>query len=141
MTSRTEILFENYIKTLHIEALTLQDMVHKEFLPALMKYIDAVCGSVTSRKTISASIPTGASEKLLEKLSGYYEGISATLEKLEADTVKAEEETEISAQAMFYHDVVKADMEELRKIADEAEALIPEDMLPYPTYEKMLFYV
>ena len=141
MTSRTEILFENYIKTLHIEALTLQDMVHKEFLPALMKYIDAVCGSVTSRKTISASIPTGASEKLLEKLSGYYEGISATLEKLEADTVKAEEETEISAQAMFYHDVVKTDMEELRKIADEAEALIPEDMLPYPTYEKMLFYV
>jgi glutamine synthetase len=32
-------------------------------------------------------------------------------------------------------------MEALRAVADEAEALIPEDILPYPTYEKMLFYV
>ena len=42
---------------------------------------------------------------------------------------------------MFYHDVVKADMEELREVADAAETLIPDDLLPYPTYEKMLFYV
>ena len=28
-------------------------------------------------------------------------------------------------------------MEELRKSADEAETLIPDDLLPYPTYGKL----
>ena len=141
INSRTEILFENYVKTLHIEALTLQDMVHKEFLPAVMKYSDSVCESIASKKAISANLKTGASEKLLEKLSSYYESVSELLDKLEADTAKAEEYSELNEQAMFYYDVVKADMEELREVADAAETLIPDDLLPYPTYEKMLFYV
>lgn len=141
INSRTEILFENYVKTLHIEALTLQDMVKKDFLPALMKYADTVCGSISSKKAISASIPTAAAEKLLEKLSTYYESISELLEKLEADTEAAEKNPNLEEQATFYCNVVKADMEALRKVADEAETLIPEDLLPYPTYEKILFYV
>ena len=44
-------------------------------------------------------------------------------------------------QAKFYHDVIVADMEEIRKTADLAEPLIPEGYLPYPTYEQILFYV
>ena len=31
------------------------------------------------------------------------------------------------------------DMDELREYADEAEALIPDEYLPYPTYGQMLF--
>ena len=139
--SRTEILFENYVKTLHIESLTLQDMVRKEFLPAVMKYADSICESIAAKKAISESLSFGALSKLLEKLSTYYEQISELLEKLVADTQKAEGLSEVSVQATFYHDVVKADMEELRGVADAAEELIPDEMLPYPTYEKMLFYV
>ena len=141
ITSRTEILFENYVKTLHIETLTMQDMVHKEFLPAVMKYADSVCESISAKKAISASLPTGASEKLLEKLSTYYEEISEAVDKLVADTDKAEGYDDLQEQAMFYHDVVKADMDALREVADKAEELLPEDVLPYPTYEQMLFYV
>ena len=141
ITSRTEILFENYVKTLHIETLTMQDMVHKEFLPAVMKYADSVCESISAKKAISASLPTGASEKLLEKLSTYYEEISEAVDKLAADTDKAEGYDDLQEQAMFYHDVVKADMDALREVADKAEELLPEDVLPYPTYEQMLFYV
>ena len=141
ITSRTEILFENYVKTLHIETLTMQDMVHKEFLPAVMKYADSVCESISAKKAISASLPTGASEKLLEKLSTYYEEISEAVDKLAADTDKAEGYDDLQEQAMFYHDVVKEDMDALREVADKAEELLPEDVLPYPTYEQMLFYV
>lgn len=36
---------------------------------------------------------------------------------------------------------VLEDMEELRKSADAAETLIPDDLLPYPTYGKLLFYI
>ena len=141
ITSRTEILFENYVKTLHIETLTLQDMVRKEFLPSVMRYADSVCESISAKRAISTSLPTGATEKLLEKLSAYYEEISEGVDKLDEDTQKAEAIETIEEQAMYYHDVVMADMAALRSVADKAEELIPDDVLPYPTYEQMLFYV
>ena len=141
ITSRTEILFENYVKTLHIETLNLQDMVRKEFLPSVMRYADSVCESISAKRAISTSLPTGATEKLLEKLSAYYEEISEGVDKLDEDTQKAEAIETIEEQAMYYHDVVMADMDALRSVADKAEELIPDDVLPYPTYEQMLFYV
>ena len=141
ITSRTEILFENYVKTLHIETLTLQDMVRKEFLPSVMRYADSVCESISAKRAISTSLPTGATEKLLEKLSAYYEEISEGVDKLDEDTQTAEAIETIEEQAMYYHDVVMADMDALRSVADKAEELIPDDVLPYPTYEQMLFYV
>ena len=41
--------------------------------------------------------------------------------------------------AAFYQKTVLSDMDEVRKYADEAEALIPEKYLSYPTYGEMLF--
>ena len=37
--SRQEILYENYAKTLNIEALTMVDMVNKDVLPAITAYV------------------------------------------------------------------------------------------------------
>ena len=41
----------------------------------------------------------------------------------------------------YYHDTILADMEEIRAVADKAEEYIPDDILPYPNYEKLLFYI
>ena len=141
LKARYEVMLENYVKTLHIETMTLQDMVHKQFLPALMKYTDDVVETALSKKKLSESLTTAAEEKLAKTLSEYYLKITEKNEKLAKDTEKAEKVADSLKKAVFYHDTVIADMEALRKVADEAEALIPEDVLPYPTYEKMLFYV
>ncbi len=141
LESRYEILLENYCKTLHIETLTMQDMVNKQFLPTLMAYTDEISSSVIAKKEVSDAIPTKAEEKLLAKLAGYYEEISEKVEKLKADTKKAEATEDLQAQASFYHETVIEDMAALRVVADEAEELIPEELMPYPTYEQMLFYV
>lgn len=141
LKARYEVMLENYVKTLHIETLTLQDMVNKQFLPALMKYTDEVVETALSKKKLSETLTTSAEEKLAKTLSDYYLKISDKNEKLKKDTDKAGKLTDYLKQAVFYHDTVIADMEALRAVADEAEALIPEDILPYPTYEKMLFYV
>ena len=141
LKARYEVMLENYCKTLHIEALTMQDMVHKQFLPALMNYTDDIVVSALNKKEFSDSLSTVAEEKLSKELSGYYESVSKLNDKLKADVIKAEKITDSLKQASFYHDTVIVDMEKLRAVADEAEGLIPEDILPYPTYEKMLFYV
>ncbi|MBR5357099.1 MAG: glutamine synthetase III [Lachnospiraceae bacterium] len=141
LRARYEVMLENYCKTLHIEALTMEDMINKQFLPALMNYTDDIVVSALNKKEFSDALSTVAEEALSKKLSGYYESVSKLNDKLKADVAKAEKITDSLKQASFYHDTIVTDMEKLRAVADEAEGLIPEDILPYPTYEKMLFYV
>lgn len=141
MFSRYEILLENYCKTLHIEAKTMQDMIRREFLPALMTYTDQISRSVSSKTAVLTDLSCAAEKKLLSKLSGYYESIYSAEEKLEADTAAAEGMEHMPAAASFYHETVLADMEALRSIVDAAEEYLPDSILPYPNYEKLLFSV
>ena len=138
--SRYEILLENYVKTLHIEARTMQDMIRRDFLPALMKYTDQVSGSISAKKA-AAGLPCTAETRLLQKLAGCYESIYDGEEKLEADTKKAEGMEDTMEAASFYHEVILSDMAAIRSAADAAEEYIPDELLPYPNYEKLLFSV
>ncbi|MBQ7463649.1 MAG: glutamine synthetase III, partial [Lachnospiraceae bacterium] len=141
LNSRYEIRIENYTKTIHIEALTLKDMVLKQFAPSLAAYIDDLTESVLQRKQLGIDVGCDTQTELIKKLAGYYDEIIKTTKKLSEDTDKAEAMDPDIEQAKFYHDVVIADMDEIRKYADAAEPLLPEGYLPYPTYEEMLFYV
>lgn len=136
--SRYEILLENYCKTLHIEAKTLADMIKKDFQPSLMTYTDKLSASIIAKKQVSA-LACKAEIKLLEKLSGYYETIFELEEKLEELTASAEVMEDFQKQAEFYHETILPLMEAIRSLADQAEEYIPDEILPYPTYEKLLF--
>ena len=138
--SRHEILLENYCKTLHIEAKTLQEILQRQFLPALLDYQDTLTYSIQGKKAV-ADLPCTAETKLLTKLAGYYEDLSDLTEKLAADTVTVEGIEDMEKASFLYHDTILSDMEEIRSIADAAEELLPDDILPYPNYEQLLFYV
>ncbi len=139
--SRYEILLENYCKTLHIEAKTLQDMIRRDFLPALMAYTDEISNSIESRKSVLSQLPCTAACRLLTKLSDYYETIYLAEETLEADTQKAEGMQNMQEAAEFYHGTILADMAAIRQTADCAESYLPDDYLPYPNYEQLLFSI
>ena len=140
--SRYEIMLENYSKTLHIEGKTLQDMLYKDFMPAVEKFTDSITDTILRRKSVCETLPVTSEKKLLEKLVGLYEELAVATDQLEADVAKAETMEEGSLeQARYYHDVIITDMEAAREIADQIEAYMPEEYIPYPTYSKMLFYV
>ena len=139
--SRYEILLENYCKTIHIEAKTMLDMVRREFLPALMEYTDQVACSVSRRKSVLKEFSCDSLEQLLFKLSCYYEEVSHMEEQLSSDLGEAEAAADMNDAAFFYQETVLTDMESLRNVADAAEEYLPDGVLPYPNYEKLLFYV
>ena len=78
---------------------------------------------------------------MLARLSICSSAILESLEKLKSDLLCAEGLTEVLETAKYYCDAILTDMETLRKAADEAEALIPDSLLPYPTYDKLLYSV
>ena len=137
--SRYEILLENYAKTIHIEALTLMEMVRKDFTTGLVRYMKDVTTEALKKRDLLPGSKCSYESDILKTLDETSEQILMSMEALAADTAKAEAIEDILEQAKFYHETVLAEMEALRGWTDKAEAIIPDEYLPYPTYEKMLF--
>ena len=137
--SRYEILLENYAKTIHIEALTLMEMVRKDFTTGLVRYMKDVTTEALKKRDLLPGSKCSYESDILKTLDETSEQILLAMEALAADTSKAEGIEDILEQAKFYHETVLAEMDALRSWTDKAEAIIPDEYLPYPTYEKMLF--
>lgn len=139
--SRYEIWLESYSKILNIESNTMVEMVQKDFLPSVFAYIDKVAATAVAKKSVVSDVSTASEGKLIKELSQLADEISTGLETLKADTAKALVTEDPLANAKAYQTVVLSDMDELRKSVDAAETLIPDALLPYPTYDKLLFSV
>ena len=141
--SRYEIKMENYVKTLHIEANTLVEIIQKDLLPSITTYMEKLAQTAALKKSVVPDISVSAEASLLSRLTELAETMTKDLETLKADTAMAEYEVDkdLLKSAKLYQSVVLTDMEKVRVSADAAEALIPDSILPYPTYGKLLFSI
>ena len=139
--SRYEIKLENYVKTLHIESCTMAEIIQKDMLPGVTTYMEQVAQTAALKKSVVSDISVATEAAMLTKLTALSEAMTAGLETLKEDTAKAEACEDLLESAKAYQSTVLTDMETLRKSADEAEALLPESVLPYPTYGKLLFSI
>ena len=138
--SRYEISMENYVRTVHIEALTMVDMARKEILPAVLRYVGDLSAGLNEKRLAAPTLPCLAETKLIEKLSALADGIDAAVETLQA-SVGAYADGDVTAQAFYIRDTLLGDMEALRALCDEAETLTAADYWPFPTYGELLFGV
>ena len=141
--SRYEILLENYVKTINIESKTLQEMLTKDFIPAVNGYAAEVAVNANEKKALIEGLSTTAEESLVKELTEASNTLSAKVAELKAVTEKADaaaEEDMQKAAESFHKDVLTL-MDEMKDVANAAEEKIPDEELPYPTYDQMLFYV
>jgi glutamine synthetase len=141
--SRYEIKLENYVKTIHIESNTMAEMIQKDLLPSITTYMEQLARTASLKKSVVPDISVAGETELLKKFTDLSEAMSSKLGVLRQDTAAAQVlvgEDMLSA-AKAYQSTVLTDMEEIRALADAAEALIPDELLPYPTYGKLLFQV
>ena len=140
--SRYEIWLENYYKTINIESNTLAEMIQKQVIPSVYTYVEKLADTAAAKKSVVADISVASEAALISKLSTLADTMAKDLETLKADTAKAlASSDDVLACSKAYQGTVLEDMEVLRKSADEAEALIPDELLPYPTYDELLFSI
>ncbi len=141
LEARYEIYLENYCKTLNIEALTMIDMVNKDILPAISRYIGVLSETAVARKSAFAAVDCSYEEKTVAKLSALsssvFEKIAAFEEKL--DSVNACNDK--LAVANMYKDIIIPAMDDIRADVDAAESITCAEYWPYPTYGDLLFSV
>ena len=138
--SRYEILLENYCKTLHIEALTMVDLVNREIIPACIAYQNKLAGLLATKKACGA-YDTALEEQRLERLSGLSACLLRRLTALESALLETKKSEDQLSLARFYRSEIFSRMSELRLVVDELETLVAKEDWPLPTYGEMLYSV
>ena len=140
MHSRFEILTDEYSKTIHIEALTMRDMIVQEIIPAVSYYTDIIAQSINAKKTASPDLSCKVELELLEKISLLLDSLSDKCDVLSSliEKSKAHGGAELSH---FCRQCIVPAMDGARKVADELELLVGRAYWPFPTYGDILHYV
>ena len=141
LESRAEVLYENYSKTINIEALTMIDMAKKQIIPACIKYQTSLAESVNSIKAANPAVDTSVQASLMAAISENLKEMYEALAELEEVTYTAESMEEGADQGHYYHDVVFAAMDALRAPADKLEMLVSKEAWPFPSYGDLIFEV
>ncbi len=139
LESREEILYENYSKTINIEALTMIEMSSKQIIPAVVKYTKELADTVNSVKAAGADafVQLGLLKEISSKLAKMQKALEH-LQEVEANAAAMKEGKE---QAFYYRETVMSAMEALRIPADELEMLVDKKVWPFPTYGDLIFEV
>ncbi len=141
LQSRCEIMLENYVKTVNIEGLTMVDMVRKNYLPAIERYLFRLAQTTSLMKQVSGNVKCNYEVTTMERLSELTDNILVAVTKLEEDLGKFKTMSDVFESSAFVRDEMLPDMDTLREYVDEAEMLTSQRDWPFPSYGQLLFSV
>jgi glutamine synthetase len=126
LEARYEVLCEQYIVKLNIEAETAASIARTQILPAAARYL----------AELSRAELTDAEAEIRDVVREFH----AAIQELEAvNRDHPEEGTDVLEYAKYMRDRVIPAMDVVREIGDKLEKLIADDLWPLPKYEEMLF--
>ena len=140
LESRVEIEYETYAKTINIEARSMIDIASKQIIPAVIRYTTTLANSINAVKAAGAA-DVSVQTELLSETSDYLSDVKVALAKLIEVTDAGSAMEEGRDQAVYYRDVVKAAMDELRAPVDKLEMIVDKDLWPMPSYGDLIFEV
>ena len=138
--SRYEIMMEAYCKTLHVEALTMLDMVKGSIIPACIDYQRELFDLLRHKGAYAGTYTSTLEEYFLGNITKLSDCLLKKVSALESAVLETRE-TDILAQALFYRDRIYTAMSELRLIADELETFVAKKHWPIPVYAELLYSV
>ena len=139
LQARRDILFDNYSKVVHIEALTMLDMVRREILPAVLGYAQKLSEAALTKKQLG--LRCAVELRQADRLSELSEAIAAGAEALDQAIAALPRGLSDAEEALYNRREVFTAMEALRVHVDAAELIVPANVWPYPSYGELLFSV
>ena len=141
MESHYDIKLEKYCQVLNIEVETMLEMINKDILPAVFKYMNAISDTVIKVKQAFPEAECSAEKVLLQKLDSHVNNLSKKADEIWIKHNEANKLTNIMECAKAYANDILPAMEEARYFADEMEPLLGEEYKPFPSYEDLLFRI
>ena len=141
ITSRQDIMFENYSKVINIEALTMTEMVMRDILPAVNTYTGKLSADILAKKAALGETSVKVELAIAKKLSALSSETYTLVQSLvNAEKAATTQETHEKV-AEYYLEKVIPLMNKIRTKVDTMETLTASEYWPFPTYGEMLFGV
>ncbi|MCU0772089.1 MAG: glutamine synthetase III [Verrucomicrobia bacterium] len=128
LESRKEILAEQYEKHVNVEAKLVAEIAQTKIYPVAAAYAASLAEGIAGIKAAGAQTSTGTLEKVAA-LTAQLEGSIEELKQVHGAAHGLADWTFKVCPAML----------KVRRIVDELEGLVPDDLWPLPTYQEMLF--
>ncbi len=141
MQGHYEVKLSKYCQILNIEVETMLEMINKDIMPSVFRYMSDVSAAAVRVKQVVSGANCAAETALLKKLDGLVDELAKKAEELSAHHLEAKKHADAAACARAYVESVIPCMAETRAVADEIEPLLGEDYKPYPSYEDLLFRI
>ena len=141
LTARHEVKLENYCKVINIEALTMLDMVRKDYLPAMAKYTASMSAGMSAKLSAIPDVDCSYEKDTVKGISALIGATHRAAAKLERDLLESKSISDTVALADFFKTVILEDMCSLRISVDSMESTASTESWPVPSYGKLLFDV
>ena len=139
VTSRQEILYENYAKVINIEAHTMVEMARRDYIPAVSAYTAQLSEAVIARKQACAAADVAPEQDLIVRLSALNAEAYRAAGDLEEAIAGAIALPDGAPRAEAFCRKVIPMMCALREKVDAMEPLTASSHWPYPSYGKLTF--
>lgn len=137
LRSRYEIRLETYIKTLHIEALILEEMVNTGVIPTITQQINQLSKAVLRQEQLG--LTADRQKNRLSKLNLLLEGTIESLTKLDEIRLESKKIEDMEQVGELIEAELIPQMWKLREFVDTLEHLSERNAWPFPSYSEMLF--
>lgn len=132
LVARSEILYEEFIKSVKVEASILLDVSKKEILPALVKEIKFYCDARNA-----LGVPNSYYNRKVDHLVNLLNAFDENYHTLKDSLIKRKQFTNNEAKAKYMNKEIVTALKDLRAVIDQIEEGISAENYPVPTYEEM----
>lgn len=140
LAARHEIVLEEYVKRVQIEARVLGYLSTNHILPAAVEYQNNLVANVKGLKDLGLGEDTYAAQlNLIKVISGHIQELNDNVEAMIEERKKANKLTDMHQKAFDYCTNIKARFEKIRYHADKLELLVDDKIWPMPKYRELLF--
>lgn len=140
LEARHEIMLEDYVKKVQIEARILGYMATNHILPAAVNYQNVLLNNVKGLKEVGLGEDTYKAQlNLLKVISGHIQKVNDNVEAMIEARKRANNTADMHKRAEMYCKEVKAHFDEIRDNADKLELLVDDKTWPLPKYRELLY--
>lgn len=140
LEARIEIMLEEYVKKVQIEARMMGYIATNHVVPAAVTYMNSLIENVKGLKDLGVVESNyEAQMNIINVVSMHIQNINRNTEAMIAARKLANEEEEMHKRAKMYCDHVKSCFDTIRYHIDKLELIIDDKLWPLPKYRELLF--
>ncbi len=140
LDARHEIMLEDYVKKVQIEARILGYLATNHILPATINYQNTLIDNVKGLHAIGLDASTTKAQiNLIKVISEHIQKINDHVEAMIEARKQANNEPDMHKRAALYCNSVKPHFDAIRYSADKLELMVDDKSWPLPKYRELLF--